>query len=89
MSICLYVIPAKAGIQKGRNKLIILGTLKVWDSVNYLAEVQLAGSMAAYLDSVNVARNISSASMVAGRQVIVAIPEGNPADAVVIAVFTV
>ena len=69
--------------------MIILGTLKVWDSVNYLAEVQLAGSMAAYLDSVNVARNIDSATMTIGRQVIVAIPEGNPADAVVIAVFTV
>lgn len=69
--------------------MLILGTLKVWDSVNYLAEVQLAGSTAAYMDSVPVARNISSASMVIGRQVIVAIPGENPADAVVIAVFTV
>jgi len=69
--------------------LLILGTLKVWDSVNYLAEVQLAGSTAAYLDSVPVARNIDSAEMTVGRQVIVAIPENNPSDAVVIAVFTV
>jgi len=69
--------------------MLILGTLKVWDSVNYLAEVQFAGSTAAYMDSVPVARNISSASMVIGRQVIVAIPENNPSDAVVIAVFTV
>jgi len=69
--------------------LLILGTLKVWGSGNYLAEIQLSGSTAAYLDSVPVARNIDSAEMTVGRQVIVAIPENNPSDAVVIAVFTV
>ena len=69
--------------------MIYFGTLKTWDSGSYQAGLQLAGSTAAYLDAVNVARNIASVEMVAGRQVIVAIPEGNPADAVVIAVFTV
>lgn len=69
--------------------MLSTGTLKSFNSTDYLAEVQLAGSMAAYLDSVPVARNIDSATMVTGRQVIVAIPEENPADAVVIAVFTV
>ena len=69
--------------------MLQIGTLKSFNSTDYLAEVQLAGSMAAYLDSVNVARNIDSAAMLTGRQVIVAIPGENPADAVVIAVFTV
>ncbi len=69
--------------------MISLGTLKTWDSVNYQAGVQLAGSITTYLDAVNVARNIADGDMVIGRQVIVAIPGGNPKDAIVIAVFTV
>ena len=69
--------------------MISTGTLKSFNSTDYIAEVQLAGSMAAYLDNVPVARNIGSVEMVASRQVVVVIPEENPADAVVIAVFTV
>ena len=69
--------------------MLYIGTLKTWDSGSYQEGVQLAGSTAAYLDAVNVARNIASVEMVVGRQLIVAIPEGNPADAVVIAVCTV
>jgi len=69
--------------------MISLGTLKTWDSVNYQAGVRLAGSITTYLDGVNVARNIASVDMVIDRQVIVAMPGGNPKDAVVIAVFTV
>lgn len=69
--------------------MIEIGVLKTWDSTNYKAGVQLAGSITTYLDDINVARNIASAEMVIGRWVIVAIPEGNPKDAAVIAVFTV
>lgn len=66
-----------------------IGVLKIWNNTNYQAGVQLAGSITTYLDAVNVARNIADGDMVIGRQVIVAIPGGNPKDAVVIAVFTV
>jgi len=69
--------------------VISLGTLKTWDSGTYQAGVQLSGSTGAYLDAVNVARNIASGDMLIDRQLIVAIPGENPADAVVIAVFTV
>jgi hypothetical protein len=69
--------------------MIEVGILKTWDSQNYQAGVQLAGSLTTYFDKLSVARNIASAEMIIGRQVIVAIPQGNPRDAVVIAVFTV
>ena len=69
--------------------MLEIGVLKTWDSVNYKAGVQLAGSLTTYFDNLNVARNIADADMVIGRSVIIAIPEGNPKDAVVIAVFTV
>jgi len=69
--------------------MIETGVLKTWDSATYTAGVQLAGSLTTYFDNLKVARNIASAEMVIGRQVIVAIPEGNPRDAVVIAVYTV
>jgi len=66
-----------------------VGILKTWDSGNYRAGVQLTGSLTTYLDSISAARNIPSAEMLVGRYVIVAIPQENPKDAVVIAVFTV
>jgi len=69
--------------------LISIGVLKTFNSANYKAGVQLVGSLTTYFDDINVARNIPSAEMIIGRRVIVAIPEGNPRDAVVIAVFTV
>ncbi|MBA7508027.1 hypothetical protein ES706_06758 [subsurface metagenome] len=68
--------------------MISIGTLKSFNTTDYRAEVQLAGSIAAYLDNIPVARNIASAQMIVGRHVIVVIPEGNPKDAVIIAVFT-
>jgi hypothetical protein len=68
--------------------MIEIGTLKNFDSGTYKAGVQLAGSLTTYFDNVNVAKNIPSAAMVVGNYVIVAIPGGNPRDAVVIAVFT-
>ena len=69
--------------------MLEVGVLKTWDNTNYKAGIQLAGSVTTYFDDLKVARNIASAEMVIGRHVIVAIPEGNPKDAVVIAVFTV
>ena len=69
--------------------MITVGILKTWDSVNYKAGAQLAGSLTTYFDNLSVAKNIASAEMVIGRHVVVSIPEGNPKDAVVIAVFTV
>jgi len=69
--------------------MISIGTLKSFNSTDYRAEVQLAGSIAAYLDNIPVARNIASDQMIVGRHVIVAIPGDNPKDACVIAVFTV
>jgi len=66
-----------------------VGILKTWNSGNYRAGVQLTGSLTTYLDSISVARNIPSAEMLVGRYVIVAIPQENPKDAVVIAVFTI
>jgi len=69
--------------------MISIGTLKSFNSTDYRAEVQLAGSIAAYLDNIPVARNIASDQMIVGRHVIVAIPGDNPKDAVIIAVFTV
>lgn len=69
--------------------MLEVGILKTWDNTNYKAGVQLVGSLTTYFDNVNVAKNIPSAEMTIGRRVIVVIPEGNPKDAVVIAVFTV
>jgi hypothetical protein len=69
--------------------MLHLGILKTWNSTDYKAGVQLVGSLTTYLDDINVARNIASAEMIVGRHIIVVIPEGNPRDAVVIAVFTV
>jgi len=66
--------------------MIEVGILKKWDSVNYQADVQLITS-ATYFDGIAVARNIASANMIIGRHVIVAVPDNNPKDAVVIAVF--
>jgi hypothetical protein len=69
--------------------MIEVGILKTWDSGTYKAGVQLAGSLTTYFDDVNVARNIASGEMISGRHVILAVPEDNPRDAVVIAIFTV
>jgi len=67
--------------------MIHIGILKKWHSATYTADVQLTVS-ATYYDGVPVARNIAAADMVAGRHVIIAVPGDNPADAVVIGVFT-
>ena len=68
--------------------MIELAILKNFDSETYTAGVQLVGSVTAYFDDISVARNIATGEMIAGRHVIVAVPGGNPREAVVIAVFT-
>ena len=68
--------------------MLEIGILKSFDGTTYRAEVQLASSVTTYFGAVPVARNIASGDMVTGRHVIVAIPDTNPADAVLIAVFT-
>jgi len=71
----------------GISEMLQIGKLKSFNSTDYRAEVQLAGSMAAYLDNIPVARNIASDQMTVGRHVILAIPQGNPKDACIIAVW--
>ena len=68
--------------------MIEVGILKNFDSGTYTAGVQLAGSLTTYFDAVKVARNIAAGDMITGRHVILAVPDGNPKDAVVIAVFS-
>jgi hypothetical protein len=68
--------------------MIEVGILKNFDSGTYKAGVQLAGSLTTYFDNINVARNIATGEMITGRHVILVVPEGNPRDALVIAVFT-
>jgi hypothetical protein len=68
--------------------MIEVGILKNFDSGTYKAGVQLAGSLTTYFDNVNVGRNIASGEMITGRHVILAVPQDNPRDTVVIAVFT-
>jgi len=65
------------------------GVLKSFNSGNYTATIQLAGSYKVYLEDVTVARNLPSAEMVAGRKVaIVFFDEHNAREAVVVAVYT-
>ena len=65
------------------------GILKAFDSGTYTATVQLTGSLAQWLRTVPVNRGIPSGEMTAGRKVAVAIFDpSNPADAVVLAVWT-
>ena len=67
--------------------MIELAILKNYDGVNHRADIQLAGSLTTYLESISVARNIPAAAMIVGNRVILAIPGGNPKDACVIATW--
>jgi len=67
--------------------MIEVGILKNFDSGTYKAGVQLAGSLTTYFDDISVAKNIPSSALVVGNYVIVAIPQGNPRDACVIATW--
>ena len=65
------------------------GILKAFDNTNWLATVQLTGSLAQWLRSVPVSRSIAAAEMTAGRKVGVTLFDPtNPTDAVVFAVWT-
>ena len=65
------------------------GILKAWDGVNWFATVQVTGSLALWLKSVPVARDIAAVEMTLGRKVAIAMFDpANPADAVVFAVYT-
>ena len=68
--------------------MLEIGILKSFNSTAYTAEVQLASSVTTYFGAVPVARNIASGDLVTGRHVIIVAPDDNPADAVLIAVFT-
>jgi len=65
------------------------GILKSFNSGDYTATVQLAGSLKVYLEGIAVARNLPAAEMALGRKVAVTFfDEHNAKDAVVIAVYT-
>jgi len=65
------------------------GVLKAWDNVNWLATVQLTGSLQLWLNTVPVSRSLASIEMVIGRKVAVALFDpSNHTDAVVFAVYT-
>jgi hypothetical protein len=62
--------------------------LKTWSSGTYTATVQISGSTKAYLDGIKAARNIPSAEMIPGRNVLVYFSDkSNASDAVIIAVY--
>lgn len=65
------------------------GVLQSFNSGNYTATVQLAGSYKVYLEGVTVARNLPAGEMTAGRKVaVIFFDEHNPREVVVVAVYT-
>ncbi len=63
--------------------------LRSFNSVDYTATVQLAGSFKVYLEDVAVARNLPATEMTSGRKTAVLFfDEHNPKEAVVIAVYS-
>ena len=63
--------------------------LKSFNSGDYTATVQLAGSHKVYLEGIAVARNLPAAEMALGRKVaVVFFNEYNAKEAVLIAVYT-
>lgn len=65
------------------------GVLRAWDSTNYLATVQFAGSLSTTVAGIPVSRAIASAEMVTGRRAVaVAVfTSTNPLDALVVGVY--
>jgi hypothetical protein len=62
--------------------------LKSFNSGDYTATIQLAGSYKVYLEGVPVARNLPAAEMALGRKVaVIFFDEHNPKEAVVVAVY--
>lgn len=69
--------------------MIKKGILKAFDSGNYTASVQVAGSLSVWLEDVPVSRGIPTGEMVTGRNLaLIFLDPGNPSDAVVVAVWT-
>lgn len=65
------------------------GVLKGWDAINWLATVQITGSLSQWLRNVPTSRSLATIEMVTGRRVAVAFFDPtNPTDAVVFAVYT-
>ena len=65
------------------------GLLKSFNSGDYTATVQLAGSHKVYLEGIAVARNIPAVEMALGRKLaVVFFDEHNAKEAVVLAVYT-
>lgn len=63
--------------------------LRSFNSTDYTATVQLAGSYKVYLEDIAVARNLPTAEMTTGRKTAVLFfEEHNPKEAIVIAVYT-
>ncbi len=63
--------------------------LRSFNSGNYTATVQLAGSYKVYLEDIAVARNLPATEMTSGRKTaILFFDEHNPKEAVVIAVYS-
>ncbi|MBA7625537.1 hypothetical protein ES703_32968 [subsurface metagenome] len=63
--------------------------LKSFNSGDYTASIQLAGSYKVYLEDIAVARNLPAAEMVVGRKVaVIFFDEHNPKEAVVVGVYT-
>lgn len=64
------------------------GTLRGFDAGAYTATVEIAGSIATYLDGLPVSRAIPAAEMQTGRSVaLLLFDPSNPADMVVCAVW--
>jgi len=63
--------------------------LKSFNSGDYTATIQLAGSYKVYLEGITVARNLPAAEMALGRKVaVIFFDEHNPKEAVIVAVYT-
>jgi len=63
--------------------------LRSFNSGDYTATVQLAGSYKTYLEGIAVARNLPASEMALGRKVaVIFFDEHNPKEAVVVAVYT-
>ena len=63
--------------------------LKSFNSGNYTATIQIAGSNKVYLEGIAVARNIPAVEMALGRKVaVIFFDEHNAKEAVVVAVYT-
>ena len=67
---------------------ILKGSLRSFDAGTHTATIQIAGSLATWLEGVPVSRSIPSAEMVSGRAcAVILFDPANPRDAVVAVVW--